>query len=99
MHTLTFAQSLEGAMLICFGVSWPLSILKALRTRRTEGKSLAFAALIFVGYLMGFSAKVVKSGGSLSYTDPIALLYAINALLVAIDIALYVHYRRAAPGA
>lgn len=31
---------LEAAMLVCFGASWPFSILKAVRTRVVRGKGI-----------------------------------------------------------
>ena len=36
----------EATMLICFGVSWPVSIAKALRTKEVAGKSPWFMILI-----------------------------------------------------
>jgi len=54
-------QGLEAAMLICFGVSWPVDIYKAWTSRRTEGKSLAFMCLIFVGHLAGVAAKLTRA--------------------------------------
>jgi len=87
------AQFFEGAMLICFGVSWPVAILKTLRTRRTEGKSLAFLALIFVGYLSGTAAKFVRAAGAWQTLEAVTALYALNAILVAADILLFLRFR------
>jgi len=92
------AQLFEAGMLLCFGVSWPVDIAKALRTRRTEGKSLGFLALIFAGYLSGLAAKVVRAADADAWPEPVTALYAINAVLVGVDIALYLHFSRSARG-
>lgn len=91
---LTTGQVLEAGMLICFGVSWPVDILKALRTRRTEGKSLAFMVLIFVGYLFGLTAKLVRAAQAQAAPEAVTALYAVNAVFIAVDIALYLKFRR-----
>lgn len=85
----------EAVMLLCFGVSWPISIAKSLRTKKVSGKSLLFMIIIFLGYLSGIIHKLLYD------PDGVILLYALNAVLVAVDLALYVHYlplERAVPG-
>jgi len=76
----------EAIMLCCFGISWPISITKALRTKKVEGKSPLFMAIVCFGYLNGVVHKVIFS------LDWIILLYALNATLVATDLFLYYHY-------
>ena len=56
------AQVFEAGMLICFGFAWPVDILRTLRARRVEGKSVAFMGLIFLGYLSGMTAKFLRAG-------------------------------------
>lgn len=73
-------------MLVCFGVSWPISIGKALRTKKVEGKSPVFMALICLGYLSGILHKILFS------LDWVVALYAINLLMVATDLVLYYRY-------
>ena len=41
----------EATMLICFGISWPVSIAKALRTKVVAGKSPLFMAIVCLDYL------------------------------------------------
>ncbi|MCI6955813.1 MAG: hypothetical protein SPI15_01255 [Candidatus Faecousia sp.] len=41
------ADVLEILMLVCFGASWPLNILKSWRARTAKGKSILFNILIF----------------------------------------------------
>ncbi|MBN2255843.1 MAG: hypothetical protein JW736_09050 [Deltaproteobacteria bacterium] len=76
----------EAVMLVCFGVSWPLSIAKALRTKVVEGKSPLFMAVIGLGYLSGIIHKLLFS------FDWVILLYALNMTMVAIDLGLYYRY-------
>ena len=76
----------EAIMLICFGVSWPVSITKALRTKIVLGKSPLFMGIVWLGYLSGIIHKVLHS------FDWIILLYVFNMIMVAIDIALYYKY-------
>ena len=78
----------ETIMLVCFGSSWPFAILKTLRTRSTDGKSLVFLSLLVIGYLSGILNKLVAG------VDPVIWLYALNGSLVTIEIALYHKYRR-----
>ena len=43
----------EIIMVICFGCSWPFSILKTIRVKNPTGKSYLFMSLIIIGYLAG----------------------------------------------
>ena len=88
------AQWFEAAMLVCFGVSWPAAIAKTLRVRRVEGKSLIFLTMVFVGYLAGIGAKLLRATEKGAWPEGVTLLYVLNALMVGTEIALFVHYRR-----
>ena len=83
----------EILMLVCFGVSWPLSIAKALRTRQVSGKSPAFMVVVCLGYLSGMLHKVYFD------LDWVISLYALNFVMVAIDLGLYLKYSRQPLGA
>ena len=43
---------LEAVMIICFGISWPLNIVKAWKARTAKGTSVLFYVCIFVGYII-----------------------------------------------
>jgi len=88
------AQVFEGAMLICFGVAWPVDIYKTLRKRRTVGKSITFMALVLVGYGCGLAAKFIRGAGEGAWPETVTVLYVVNAILVAVDIVVTVHFRR-----
>lgn len=78
----------EILMLVCFGVSWPLSIAKALRTRQVSGKSPAFMVVVCLGYLSGIMHKIYFD------LDWVVSLYALNFLMVAVDLSLYLRFSR-----
>ena len=77
----------EAGMLVCFGVSWPISIIKVLRTRIVDGKSPIFMSIVALGYVFGMIHKVVY------HFDQIFLLYVFNFVMVSIDLFLYRKYR------
>ena len=77
----------EIIMLVCFGAAWPFSIYKSWRTREVAGKSLPFLLVIVVGYVAGILHKVIY------HLDLVIYLYALNALMVSVDIILYLRNR------
>lgn len=82
----------EALMLICFGVSWPVSIIKSIRTRVVKGKSPLFMIILSVGYTSGLAHKFLYS------LDWITALYALNLILVLTDLTLYYRYLPANEG-
>jgi hypothetical protein len=80
----------EIMMLVCFGVSWPISIAKSLRTRQVAGKSPLFLLIVIAGYASGILHKVIYS------PDWVIALYIVNLALVAVDLALYFRFSRPA---
>ena len=46
---------LEAVMIICFGISWPLNIVKAWKARTAKGTSVLFYLFIFMGYIAGIA--------------------------------------------
>lgn len=82
-------------MLICFGVSWPISIAKAVRTKHVRGKSRLFMSLILLGYASGILHKYLNppASGSAGLAPYVIWLYAFNFAMVAIDLTLYMKYK------
>ncbi len=76
----------EVLMLLCFACSWPISIMKAIRTKMVIGKSPVFMILLIFGYAMGITHKI------LYHYDIVTYLYLLNMLLVTTDLVLYFHY-------
>ena len=46
------AEILEAVMLMCFGFSWPISVIRNIRARTAKSMSLGFILLIIVGYII-----------------------------------------------
>lgn len=74
----------EFIMLLCFGMSWPISVYKSIRSRSTKGKSVVFIIAIILGYISGITGKIVNK--QFSY---VLVLYCINLIIVSVDLGLY----------
>lgn len=82
------SEIFEAVMLICFGISWPFSVIKSFRSRKTGGKSLTFLILIFVGYVSGLVGKILFN------PSIVLLVYSCNTFFVGADLLLYFRNRR-----
>ncbi len=76
----------EVLFLLCFAISWPVSIAKSLRTKVVIGKSPLFMSLVVLGYIFGIIHKLLYS------RDIVIFMYIFNATLVSIDLFLYFLY-------
>ena len=74
----------ETIMLVCFGLSWPINVIKAYKARTAKATSLPFIILIFTGYIAGISSKVVS--GQMNY---VFVVYLINLAIVLLNIVVY----------
>ncbi len=79
----------EAAMVICFGISWPVSIIKSLRSKTAKGKSFIFMLFVFIGYIFGISSKFAAN--KITY---VLIFYIINLIMVGTDIILYFRNKR-----
>jgi len=82
------AEFFEACMIICFGFSWPTSLVKSWRARTAKGKSLLFLLFVWIGYICGISAKLIA--WNISYVFP---FYVFNFIMVGTDICLYFRNR------
>lgn len=82
-------QIFECIMLVCFGLSWPISVVKSIRSRSTKGKSVVFIIAIIVGYISGILGKIVN--GQITY---VFALYCLNLVVVCVDLMLYFMNRK-----
>lgn len=83
------AQILEAAMLICFGLSWPINALNSYRARTAVGTSAQFLALITAGYFAGIAAKF--AAGSINW---VLAVYILNLAFLAANWAVYARNKR-----
>ena len=74
----------ETIMLVCFGLSRPINVVKAYKARTTKGTSLPFILLIITGYLAGVTAKIVN--GQFNY---VFIVYIINLVIVMLNVGVY----------
>ena len=86
------AELLEILMIVSFGASWPLNVIKSYKARTTKGKSIAFLLLIFFGYIAGISSKLVNPDyiANIASKWYVLFFYVLNLLMVSADICLYV---------
>ena len=75
---------LETVMLVCFGFSWPLNVMKAYKAKTAKGTSLPFVLLIITGYIAGISAKIIS--GQINY---VLIAYILNLAIVSLNIIVY----------
>ena len=83
-------ELLEVCMVVAFGCSWPINVVKSYRMRTTKGKSLAFLILIFVGYLCGITGKLLSP----DYKWYVLFFYVLNCFMVGVDLLIYVRNYR-----
>ena len=84
------AEILEITMIVLFGASWPMNVLKSYRSRTTKGKSLAFLLLILGGYVCGITGKLMAP----TFKWYVLFFYVLNFVMVATDLALYIRNYR-----
>ena len=78
------ATVFESIMLICFGISWPISVYKSLTSKSTKGTSVVFLFAIIIGYIAGILGKIVSH--NITY---VLVFYIINISVVSFDTVLY----------
>ena len=85
------AEIFEVIMIISFGVSWPVNVIKSYRSRTAKGKSLAFLLLIFFGYIAGIISKTINVNymAQIGTKWYVLFFYVLNLLMVGIDLILY----------
>lgn len=83
------AEVLEAAMLICFGLSWPLNAYKNFKAGTAAGTSWQFILLITLGYVAGITAKFV--GNTINW---VLVVYFLNLICIGVNWAVYFRNRR-----
>ena len=95
----TFASIMEMMMVVCFGISWPLNIVKAWKARTAKGTSLLFYFFIWIGYVFALVGKFV-----LIYANSprpwyetvhwyVLFFYVVNIVMVSAGIGIYFRNR------
>ncbi|MBQ8310145.1 MAG: hypothetical protein IJX80_03925 [Clostridia bacterium] len=90
------SEIFEIIMIVSFGISWPVNVVKSYKSRTTKGKSLMFLCLIFFGYIAGITSKLVNEAYMASFGQKwyVLIFYVLNFLMVGADICMYVRNYR-----
>jgi len=85
------AEFFEILMIVSFGASWPLNVIKSYKARTTKGKSLAFLLLIFFGYIAGITSKLINESYMANFSSKwyVLFFYVLNFIMVGADVILY----------
>ena len=86
------AEILEIVMIVSFGISWPMNVVKSYKARTTKGKSLAFLLLILFGYVAGIASKFVNEAYMASFATKwyVLVFYILNFIMVSVDLCMYI---------
>ncbi len=79
----------ESVMLICFGLSWPVNLMKNIKARTAKNTSLFFILLILTGYIAGIISKIVSN--NINY---VFILYVINLIMVSANLYVYFYNKK-----
>ena len=84
-------ELLEIIMIVSFGASWPLNVIKSYKARTAKGKSLSFLCLILFGYIAGIASKLVNTNymANISQKWYVLFFYVLNFIMVFVDFCLY----------
>lgn len=90
------AEIFEVVMIVSFGASWPLNVIKAYKARTAKGKSLGFLLLILFGYVAGITSKLINEAYMASFATKwyVLFFYVLNFTMVSLDLIMYIRNRR-----
>lgn len=71
----------EVFMVVLFGLSWPLNIIKSIKSRTAKGRSYFFVICVMIGYLCGIISKILND--NISY---VFIFYCLNLAMVTVDL-------------
>ena len=77
-------EFLEMIMLICFGISWPFSVVRNIKGKTAKGMSIEFTLLIIVGYIAGIGAKIYS--GNVGF---VLFVYLLNLVMVSANLVVF----------
>ena len=90
------SEILEIIMIVSFGASWPLNVMKSYKARTAKGKSLSFLCLILFGYVAGICSKFTNEAYTANFASKwyVLFFYFLNFAMVGADVILYFRNRR-----
>lgn len=78
------SEILETVMLICFGCSWPISVINNIKAHSAKNMSIGFILLILSGYIAGITAKLLTHNYSF-----VLIVYVLNLIIVGANVVVY----------
>ena len=90
------AEILEIIMIVSFGASWPINLIKSYKARTAKGKSIAFLLLVFFGYIAGIASKFVNPTYMAAFSEKwyVLFFYVLNFIMVGADIVMYIRNKK-----
>ena len=90
------SELLEIIMIVSFGFSWPMNVIKSYKARTTKGKSLAFLLLIFFGYIAGIASKLINPVymSEIGKKWYVLFFYFLNFFMVGADLYMYIRNKK-----
>lgn len=91
----TFASLMEMMMVVLFGISWPLNIVKAWKSRSAKGTSLLFYTFIWLGYIFALVGKfaLIENNSPAPWYETVhwyvMFFYFVNIAMVSLGIIIY----------
>lgn len=90
----TFISIMETLMVVLFGLSWPLNIMKAWKSKTAKGTSLLFYSFIWFGYIFALIGKfaLIHERQAPWYETVhwyVMFFYILNILMVTVGILIY----------
>ena len=92
MEISFITELMEAVTILCFGLSWPISIRKSYLSKTAKGKSLFFEVFLLIGYAFGIFRKILQlsvlgCSGAIFYLS--FFFYILNFVEISIDVLLY----------
>lgn len=78
------SEILETLMLICFGISWPMSLYRNIKAKTAKTMSLGFILMITTGYIAGICAKLYSH-----CYNYVLIIYFLNLFVVSMNVVIY----------
>ena len=83
---MEFYELMEIAMIVVFGCSWPMNVIKSYKARTAKGKSLTFLILVLFGYICGITGKLIAP----TFKWYVLFFYVLNFIMVSADLLMYI---------
>ena len=90
------SEIFEIIMIVSFGASWPMNVVKSYKAGTAKGKSVAFLCLILFGYVAGIISKLVNEAYMSEFSSKwyVLVFYCINFVMVGVDFCIYWRNKR-----